>query len=374
MIRIKAGGFKFDYNGSFNALAKGLRMNRGEILKKCSDAMLLRRLVQGIFAASTIWIGFRFYLFYQQLAAGAEQVVERPPGVEAFLPISSLMSLKLWIVSGDFNRIHPAGLVLFLVILLTALLLKRGFCSWVCPVGVINEMLNAVQKLLFRQPLVVRRWFDYLLRSIKYLLLGFFCWIILLKMPGSALKAFIYSPYNQIADLKMLVFFLDPSTPTIVTLSVLTLLSLLVRNVWCRYLCPYGALLGMTSWLSPWKIRRDAGSCIDCRKCTKVCPANIRVHCAGAVRSDECHACLRCVAVCPVKKTLQLSTRGHRFVIRPWMYAVCIVVFFFGSIGAARLGGFWQNNIPLERYRHYIPLLERFNHAHGGQVSEGRAR
>ncbi|WP_372798919.1 4Fe-4S binding protein [Pontiella sp.] len=345
--------------------------NKADLLRKLKSANFLRRLVQLIFMATTVWIGFRFYQFYCQLAAGAEQVIERPPGVEAFLPISSLMSLKLLIVSGDFNRIHPAGLVLFLVILLTALLLKRGFCSWVCPIGLLNEFMNGAQKLLFRQPLVVRRWFDYLLRSIKYLLLGFFCWIILLKMPGSALKAFIYSPYNEIADLKMLVFFLDPSTTTIVVLSVLTLLALLIRNAWCRYLCPYGALLGMTSWLSPWKIRRNADSCIDCKKCTKACPASIPVHRAGTVRSDECHACLQCVAACPVKETLQLSARGHRFVIRPWMYAVCIVVLFFGSVGVAQLGGIWQNDIPLERYRRYIPLLEHFDHARGGYAPAG---
>ncbi|MDZ8118233.1 4Fe-4S binding protein [Pontiella agarivorans] len=347
---------------------KGNDVKKAGLFKKLNNANLLRRLVQGIFAVSTIWIGFRFYLFYQQLAAGAEQVIERPPGVEAFLPISSLMSLKLWIVSGDFNRIHPAGLVLFLVILLTALLLKRGFCSWVCPVGLITEMMNGLQKLLFRQPLIVRWWFDYLLRSIKYLLLGFFCWIILLKMPGSALKAFIYSPYNQIADLKMLVFFLDPSTTTMVTLSILTVLSLLIRNAWCRYLCPYGALLGMSSWLSPWKIRRDAGSCIDCRKCTQVCPAHIEVHRVKTVQSDECHACLQCVAACPVKETLQLSVRRRRLVIRPWLYALLLIILFFGSVWIARLGGFWQNGIPLERYRQYIPLLERLNHDRGNGV------
>lgn len=347
-------------------------LDRAGLLRKPNNPNLLRRLVQLLFCFATIWIGCRFYLFYRQLAEGAEQVVERPPGVEAFLPISSLMSLKHWILSGDFNRIHPAGLVLFLVILLTALLLKRGFCSWVCPVGLINEIMNGLQKLLFLQPVIVRRWFDYLLRSIKYLLLGFFCWIILVKMPGSALKAFIYSPYNQVADLKMLVFFLDPSTTTIVVLSILILLALLIRNAWCRYCCPYGALLGMASWLSPWKIRRNAGSCIDCRKCTQVCPANIEVHRLATVRSDECHACLHCVTACPVKETLGLGTRKRRLEIRPWLYAVVIVGLFFGSVLGARLGGIWQNNIPLDRYRHYIPLLERFDHARGVHAPDGQ--
>ncbi|MDF7807683.1 4Fe-4S binding protein [Pontiellaceae bacterium B12219] len=342
-----------------------MMLKNAGLLKKLNNANFLRRLVQLIFAATTVWIGFRFYAFYRDLAEGAEQVAVRPPEVEAFLPISSLISLKYWILSGDFNRIHPAGLVIFLVTLVTGLLLKRGFCSWVCPFGLMNEMMNGLQKLLFRQSLRVRRWFDYLLRSIKYLLLGFFCWAILLNMPESALKAFIYSPYNQIADLKMLVFFLDPSTTTIVVLSILVLLSILIRNAWCRYCCPFGALLGLASWVSPWKIRRNAETCIDCQKCTKVCPVNIEVHRAGTVRSDECHACLQCVAACPVKETLQLSARKQRLVIRPWVYAVLIVGLFSGSAWVARMAGVWQNDIPLSNYRRYIHILDRVDHDRG---------
>jgi hypothetical protein len=50
------------------------------------------------------------------------------------------------------------------------------------------------------------------------------------------------------------------------------------------------------------------------------------------------------------------------------MYATLIVILFFGSVLVARLGGFWQNEISLGRYREYIPILEQFDHARGGHT------
>ena len=76
-------------------------------------------------------------LFVRFLEGGGGKVT-RPPGIEGFLPISSLMSLKYWILTGDFNTIHPAGLVLFIVILLMSLAVKKSFCSWMCPVGLLS--------------------------------------------------------------------------------------------------------------------------------------------------------------------------------------------------------------------------------------------
>jgi polyferredoxin len=93
-------------------------------------------------------------------------------------------------------------------------------------------------------------------------------------------------------------------------IAILIVLSVIVKNFWCRYLCPYGALLGLGSLLSPMKIKRDAQTCIDCELCTKACPASIKVHTLHTVWSDECTSCLECVQVCPVQNTLEM--RMHR--------------------------------------------------------------
>ena len=336
-----------------------------------SQSQFYRKCVQFGFLAVTIWIGIEFILFVYQLENGLNVTVSRPPGVEAFLPIASLMSLKYWWLTGIFNEVHPSGLVLLLIILAVAIFLKKGFCSWVCPVGLLSEYLERVHVLLFDKPRKLVRWLDFPLRSIKYLLLFFFLWAILVQMGVPDLHHFLYSPYNKVADIKMLKFFSAMSGLTARVLIGLFLLSILFRHFWCRYLCPYGALLGALSWLSPWKINRNEKSCIDCKKCTKVCPAQVKVHQTKTVFSDECHACLRCVDVCPVENTLHFSLSQTKGRLSGKMYAVMIVLFFLLGTTIARGIGKWQNNITIDEYKHHIQRLHDPDYQHNrGQVPD----
>ena len=316
-----------------------------------------RRLVQFGFLAVTIWIGIEFIIFVHQLETGQPVTVNRPPGVEAFLPIASLMALKYWVLTGVFHMIHPAGLVLLLIISATAIFLKKGFCSWVCPIGLLSEYLARIHVFIFNKPRTLPKWLDYPLRSLKYLLLFFFVWAVFGQMDVFALEKFMNSPYNRVADIKMLKFFAEMSTMTARVLAGLVLLSILIRHFWCRYLCPYGALLGSLSWISPFKIHRNPETCIDCKKCTEVCPANIQVHKEKVVLSDECHACLQCVDACPVEDTLYFSVTKDKAKMPRWAYAVIVVGLFVIGTSVARLVGVWQNSIPLDEYRYHIKNL-----------------
>lgn len=327
----------------------------------------LRMWIQAGFTLLTLWIGTHFILFVNQLERGTVQTISRPPGVEAFLPISALISLKYFVLTGIFTTIHPSALVLLLIILATGIFLKKGFCSWVCPVGFLSEALAKVHRVLFKKLHFPFRWIDYPLRSLKYLLLLFFLWSIFFQMNVADLRAFINSPYNRVADIKMLKFFADMSITTFWVLVFLFISSFLIPYFWCRYLCPYGALVGALSWLSPFKIRRTAAACIDCKKCTDLCPANISVHRAGTVISDECHACFECVDVCPVNDTLFLSIKSRTGKLPGKIYAAALVFLFILGIGVARLTGYWQNSISREEYRYHMAHLHepQYNHNRG---------
>ncbi len=109
--------------------------------------------------------------------------------------------------------------------------------------------------------------------AVKYLILGFFIKVILVDMSPLVARSFQQSAYNKIADVKMLKFFLEISQSAIVILLALALFSLVVRNFWCRYLCPYGALLGIVALFSPWKATREAQKCTGCDLCNR--PAGI---------------------------------------------------------------------------------------------------
>ncbi|GAB4370907.1 MAG: 4Fe-4S binding protein [Calditrichia bacterium] len=330
-----------------------------------------RRWVQAGFLAVTLWIGIEFIIFVHQLETGQIPTISRPPGVEAFLPISALISLKYWLMTGVFNTIHPSALVLLLIIVATALFLKKGFCSWVCPIGLLSEGLTWIHQRLFDRQFSLPRWLDYPLRSLKYLLMFFFVYAVFVQMGVVDLQRFIYSPYNKVADIKMLKFFSEMSATTFWVLLILVGLSLLIPYFWCRYLCPYGALLGMLSWLSPFKIHRNKSTCIDCSKCTLVCPAKINVHKAKAVFSDECHACLKCVDVCPVKDTLYFSATTQKVKIPRKVYALIIVLLFLLGTTLARLSGYWQNSITLQEYQYHIQKLDDPLYQHNrGQVPQ----
>ena len=335
-------------------------IDKPTILKKISPAniQLYRKIVQYLFLATVILIGIKFTIFVNQLAGGTSPTVTRPPGIEAFLPISSLISLKYWLATGIFNQVHPSGLIILLMALATAVLLKRGFCSWICPFGLLTEYLNRLHKFIFRRNVKLPRWLDYPLRSLKYLLLAFFLWAIVIRMGAVALEYFIYSPYNMVADIKMLHFFTRISTFALWVLIILVVLSILIRNFWCRYLCPYGALLGVLSFLSILKIHRNEDTCTQCQKCTRTCPVDIKVHKTLSVISDECHACLKCVAVCPEKDTLYISASKRKAILKPWVYATAIVLLFIGGSIAGRITGYWQTAISNNEYLFHVQNLD----------------
>jgi polyferredoxin len=205
----------------------------------------IRRWCQIIFLAIVFAIGIQFALFVFQLESGILPDVDRPPGVEAFLPISVLVSLKHLIYTKTINDIHPSGLVIFLIICVTALVVKKGFCSWVCPFGLFSDILAKNHSLLFFRSLKLPQWADIPLRGLKYLLAGFFIYFIFYKMPVAAIEQFIHSPYNRFADIKMLAFFTDISATGPTVIFNLIGLSFLIPYFWCRYLCPYGAILGI---------------------------------------------------------------------------------------------------------------------------------
>jgi polyferredoxin len=324
-----------------------------------NDSQFLRSTVQLAFVLLCVWIGYDFHLFMKWGMSGGEHAfASRPPGAEGFLPISALISLKYWLRTGLIAMVHPAALFILLAIIGVSVVIKKGFCSWLCPVGTLSESLWQLGKKIFGRTFDPPRWLDYPLRSLKYLLLLFFGWSIA-NMDVEALRNFIYSPYNKVADIKMYLFFAEISTFALWTIIIMMILSVIVKNFWCRFLCPYGALLGIAGWLSPFKITRNASTCIDCNLCTNACPSNIRVHAATRVWSDECTSCMACVEVCPVKATLELKTRRQRKILPSWVVGTLITGVFVAVTGLAMLAGTWQNAIGPDEYQKRFRELDR---------------
>jgi polyferredoxin len=323
----------------------------------------IRTVVQWCFMFWVVGIGIRFGMFINAVERGVTApLVSRPPGVEGFLPIGALTSLKYWLVSGRIHPVHPAALVIFLTILLMSLLAKKSFCSWLCPVGTLSEVAHKLGRLLLGRNFRVWPWLDVIVRGIKYLLLLLFVKFILLDMPADAVESFLDAPYWAVSDVKMLHFFTRMSVTTMVVLASLTVLSLLFKNFWCRYLCPYGALLGLASVISPFKIRRDQAGCTGCQRCSAACPSGLAVHSCAAVSSPECTGCLTCVAHCPERNVLAMQPVLWKRPLPVWGYPAVVVFIFMAGIGAGMIGGQWHSSLSFTDYQRLIPLEPYLSH------------
>ncbi len=324
---------------------------------------ILRTAVQWLFMFWVIGIGIRFGIFVSAMENGnPAPLFNRPPGVEGFLPIGSLASLKYWFITGEIHPVHPAAPVIFIAILLMSLVARKSFCSWICPIGTVSEVAYKLGARLFGKNFRIPGWLDYILMGIKYLLLFFFIKVILIDLPVSGLKTFMNAPYWAASDIKMLYFFTQISKTTLIVLAILIILSLLYRNFWCRYLCPYGALLGIVSLASPFKIRRDQNKCTGCGACASACPSGIVVHSQKSVTSPECTGCLTCISVCPESDVLSIQPSFWKKRLPVWVFPSVLLIVYFSSIAVGIMTGNWHSSLRFEDYQYLLPMVPDLTH------------
>ncbi|HUI57616.1 MAG TPA: 4Fe-4S binding protein [Bryobacteraceae bacterium] len=344
------------------ALAPPVKVRKKLVKRAAKDrSQALRRAFQLAFLALNVWIAAEFYLFVRYYETGGRSAwAGRPPGVEGWLPIASLMNLKVLLASGKVPALHPAGMFLLIAFLAASWVFRKSFCGWLCPVGTVSEYLWRAGRRVFGRNFRLPRALDIGARSLKYILLGLFLYAVG-SMPVPAIHAFLSGPYGVVDDVKMLNFFRFLGVTGSIVMALLAIASLFIQNFWCRYLCPYGALMGVASLASPLRIRRDPSLCIDCAKCAKACPAVLPVDRLIAIRSAECTGCLECVAECPAAGALFLSA-PRRKRVPAWAMAAGIAALFLGIYGYARLTGHWYTSLPDSSYFYLIPHANEFTH------------
>jgi polyferredoxin len=344
-------------------LAATPRIPRKKLAKRApkEHSQTWRHSMQLAFLALNVWIGIQFWLWVRYYeTGGGTAAVGRPPGVEGWLPIASLMNLKVLLLSGQITRLHPAGMFLLIAFIAMSWIFRKSFCGWLCPVGTVSEYLWRLGRKIFRRNFRLPRRVDIGLRSLKYILLGLFLFAVG-SMSVVAIRAFLEGPYGIVDDVKMLNFFRFLGLTGGIVTALLVLASLFVQNFWCRYLCPYGALMGFFSMASPLRIRRDANLCIDCGKCAKACPSALPVDKLITIQSAECTGCMQCVAVCPAADTLFLSAPRKK-AVPAWAVAAGVAVIFAGICGWAQWTGHWHTVLPDRMYMELVPRANEFTH------------
>ncbi|TVO35713.1 4Fe-4S binding protein [Vibrio algivorus] len=335
---------------------------QSEAVQANSRPNILRRFCQHAMALSFFLVAIQYTLHTALLTAQISPSFLRPDVVDAFLPIAAAIELKAIVSLGFWDQAHPAGAVMLFTVLITGIVCKRAFCGWICPLGLVGEYLYQWRIKWIAKPYPVPKWLDWPLRMIKYLLLAFFAFISL-GMHPSNIPYYLNGNYHKIADIKTAWLFVNPGVITLSVLTVMLLLAAWRQRAFCRYFCPYGALLGIVSVISPFKIRRNTTHCLNergdlnCDKCTRACPSNIIIHTANTIRTDECQACMRCVSACPKKEALgfrarngwQLSSKQLLGLVLTIMFAIPLFAF---------LAGFWHSQTPNEVRMQLIQVMD----------------
>ncbi len=303
---------------------------------------VFRRFVQSLYLLFFMYIGIQFFMFCKW-ATGHHIFVQRPQAVEAFLPLSALVSLKVFTHSGRLDSIHPAGLTILSSVIFASFLFRRGVCAWICPIGLISNLTEIARRYMGTLK-KVPQWLDMVLKSIKYAAMSFFVYFIFIKMDLSQAEGFRISPYNIVADARMLKFFTAPSTATVIVILAILVFSLFLKNFWCRYLCPYGALIGLFSALGPIHIKRDEKKCAHCAICEERCPVSIEITEKRLIKTPECIGCLECISSCPKEGCLSITLlpciKMHPFIVPVGTIAVFLCFYM-----VARLTGHWVSSV-----------------------------
>ncbi|MCM2372719.1 4Fe-4S binding protein [Aporhodopirellula aestuarii] len=216
----------------------------------------------------------------------------------------------------DNGYVIPLSVVAFFLLpLLFTLFFGRTFCAAVCPLGAIQEFVSV-------KNVQVPRWVDHSLGLMTWIYLGA---AVIFSATGTAFLICRYDPFVGF-------FRLGGNANMMIAGGVLLLVGVFVGRPYCRYLCPYGAVLSVFSRFSRFHVRIPPTQCITCGLCSEACPY-------GAIESPVSRAT-------PVEASRGRRRLGYLLVAAP------LIVVAFAGLGAMMRG-------PLSRMDPEVQLAEQ---------------
>ncbi|MEI8240519.1 MAG: 4Fe-4S binding protein [Actinomycetota bacterium] len=279
---------------------------------------------------------------------GLGPYVARPESPAGLLPVGHFTSFFALVRGGGWDVLLPAGLVIIIGALAVSLLLKRGFCGWICPLGTFWDAFALAGQKIMGRNVRVPKWLDYTGRGFRYLLTALIVFALLVMVPVSQAVDFRSFPYMWVADIKTISMMIRPTYLLVVLFA--GILSFLFGPVWCRYLCPVGGVYSVVGELSPCKVRRNDDACTHCLRCDNVCHAFVAVEKSKVVNDTECDGCMECVKICPADDCLEATVLG-RTTIAPWVWPLLVVGLWLAIWAAAYATGNWKSPIPPDQFR-----------------------
>lgn len=221
------------------------------------------------------------------------------PGAVGACPIGSLQAV---LASRDrWVSFYVTG---FLV--LVGSLLGRLVCGWLCPFGLVQDLLHKIPFPLKPKVLPGERW----LRGLRYVVLGLLVVMLpltVLDLTGQGQPWFceylcpsgtLFAGIPLVAanpDLQAALGWLFDWKVAILVACLLA--SVVLWRPFCRYLCPLGAIYGLFNPIALYRYQVDEHACTGCGACHAACPMDIDAH--AAPNSHDCVRCGACKSACP---------------------------------------------------------------------------
>lgn len=273
---------------------------------------------------------------------------------EAYCPFGGMQSLMSYLNTNSLAcSMTTVQIALGLALLLGVVLFAKLFCSFICPVGTVTEWLGSIGRK-FRVNFTLKGWADKVLRLLKYTLLFM---TVYFTVTSSELFCKTFDPYYVLVSgfgSDVVLWYAIPAL-------ILTIAgSFFIRQFWCKYLCPLGAITNMAvyalpvaalalvwvivnrifgdivhwTWLlgaacltgflfesvtlrylvfPPLRIVRNPDICTNCRICDKKCPMAINISTVPSVQHIDCHLCTDCIVKCPESGALTINKRWPKW-------------------------------------------------------------
>lgn len=170
--------------------------------------------------------------------------------------IGSIQNIALAMVDNTYH-LPLVVLLFFLLPIIFAFLFGRVFCAGVCPFGALQELLNVKNYRLSKSVCTA-------LSVIPWIYL---CFALLYALTRSRFIICQFDPFIGI-------FRLGGDFGLIAFGGILLVMSIFTGRPFCRFLCPYGALLSLFSSVSIWKIKITEKTCVNCQLCHNSCPVD----------------------------------------------------------------------------------------------------
>lgn len=270
--------------------------------------------------------------------------------LHALCPFGGVVTLYNLFTLGTFiKKIHMSSVILMTLVFALAVLFGPVFCGWVCPLGSIQEWTGKIGKKIFSKKFnnFIPKNIDKYFRYFRYLV---FIMVVYVTSKSGYLMFSNIDPYNALFTF----WTHEVSIPALIILIITLVASIFIERPWCKYLCPYGALLGLFNKIRIFKIRRNAASCISCRNCDRVCPMNIEVSNTDKVNNLQCISCYECTSEshCPKPDTINMKAKNSKNV-KIIITGVLVMTVIFGGIAATIAADIWSTTTSktLAKYR-----------------------